>query len=702
MRNKKLFYFLISLFLLSGAFLNAQDNSTGLAPFSDQPAIGPIVVQTPTNVTTRGFSYQSTSLTASTLFKYFAGTPSAVTVVGSVQPYFFGNGDFGNPAGSWKFYVMEQVVGPYNIYQVDTATGTTTLIGGISGLTAGHSPIMFEWNHVTNKFYVYSSTSAVSSGQLYSMDWATRVCTPIGPANTTCPGLIAGGIGSGGNTLFGYDLVNDNAWKVNLTTGLATLLGTTGYLGNYGQDGGFDRSDWKLFWAACGGVVGLRQIDTTTGMSTQIGTFPYTQVIATGFSAVPGGGTPTMTDPTNMCAYTSAAVWSNFWGHASDNMGDTLYVVGGGTAGTGSTTVYRYNIGTNVMGTNGVPIPESKAGHSFTRCGNALYLIGGSTAVSTGGTTCYKYDPATGAWTSIAPIPAAISGHTAVNWGDSVIFVISGGWSTYNLTNYAYRPASNTWISTTALPSGMGRRSAACGLTNGKIYLSCGYNATFRNDLQIGTIGADASTITWAAGPVVPFLGGKTGSSRPGGTAVNGKFYMITGEVTPAPVLHDTIYVFDGATNTWSNIKGGRGGQTASNYWSAISYKVLSSGNIKIFIPGGSVTGGIGQLCCLQVPGCAITGITEPSVPQDYQLSQNYPNPFNPTTKISFSIPKAGLVTLKIYNIIGQEVSTLVNEVKSAGNYNVDFNGANLSSGVYFYAIKAGDFTSVKKMTLIK
>jgi hypothetical protein len=59
-------------------------------------------------------------------------------------------------------------------------------------------------------------------------------------------------------------------------------------------------------------------------------------------------------------------------------------------------------------------------------------------------------------------------------------------------------------------------------------------------------------------------------------------------------------------------------------------------------------------------------------------------------------------VTLKIYNIIGQEVSTLVNEVKSAGNYNVDFNGANLSSGVYFYAIKAGDFTSVKKMTLIK
>ncbi|HEY5534745.1 MAG TPA: T9SS type A sorting domain-containing protein, partial [Ignavibacteria bacterium] len=89
-------------------------------------------------------------------------------------------------------------------------------------------------------------------------------------------------------------------------------------------------------------------------------------------------------------------------------------------------------------------------------------------------------------------------------------------------------------------------------------------------------------------------------------------------------------------------------------------------------------------------------------IPEAYSLSQNYPNPFNPVTKINYSLPKNGLVTLKIYDVLGREVMTLVKEMKSAGNYAVDFNGANLSSGIYFYSLKSGDFTSVKKMTLIK
>jgi hypothetical protein len=102
--------------------------------------------------------------------------------------------------------------------------------------------------------------------------------------------------------------------------------------------------------------------------------------------------------------------------------------------------------------------------------------------------------------------------------------------------------------------------------------------------------------------------------------------------------------------------------------------------------------------------GPPLTGITPIGniTPTQYNLSQNYPNPFNPTTKINFSLPKSGLVTLKIYNILGQEVNTLMNEVKSAGVYSVDFNASNLASGIYFYAIKSGDFTDVKKMSLIK
>lgn len=90
----------------------------------------------------------------------------------------------------------------------------------------------------------------------------------------------------------------------------------------------------------------------------------------------------------------------------------------------------------------------------------------------------------------------------------------------------------------------------------------------------------------------------------------------------------------------------------------------------------------------------------EVGIPGKYELSQNYPNPFNPATKINFAIPKQGLVTLKVYDILGKEVKTLVNEVKLAGFYTVDFTG--LSSGVYFYRIRSGEFTDIKRMMLVK
>jgi uncharacterized protein YlxW (UPF0749 family) len=89
-------------------------------------------------------------------------------------------------------------------------------------------------------------------------------------------------------------------------------------------------------------------------------------------------------------------------------------------------------------------------------------------------------------------------------------------------------------------------------------------------------------------------------------------------------------------------------------------------------------------------------------IPVVYSLSQNYPNPFNPVTKINYALPKTGHVTMKIYDVTGREIQTLVNDIKQAGNYTVDFNGANLSSGVYFYKIQSGDFISVKRMVLIK
>ena len=89
-------------------------------------------------------------------------------------------------------------------------------------------------------------------------------------------------------------------------------------------------------------------------------------------------------------------------------------------------------------------------------------------------------------------------------------------------------------------------------------------------------------------------------------------------------------------------------------------------------------------------------------VPTKYELSQNYPNPFNPVTKINFALPKQGFVTLKIYDVLGREVRTLVNEVKSAGQYSVDFNASEFASGVYFYKLETNGFSNIKRMMLIK
>jgi hypothetical protein len=92
----------------------------------------------------------------------------------------------------------------------------------------------------------------------------------------------------------------------------------------------------------------------------------------------------------------------------------------------------------------------------------------------------------------------------------------------------------------------------------------------------------------------------------------------------------------------------------------------------------------------------------EETNPSDYVLNQNYPNPFNPSTMISFSIPARALVSLKVYDALGREVSELLNGEKEAGTYNISFNASGLANGVYFYKLNAGSFSSVKKMILIK
>ena len=118
-----------------------------------------------------------------------------------------------------------------------------------------------------------------------------------------------------------------------------------------------------------------------------------------------------------------------------------------------------------------------------------------------------------------------------------------------------------------------------------------------------------------------------------------------------------------------------------------------------------NATGDTGLLkaWCLQLTyQTIIGGIQTIEIPNYYSLAQNYPNPFNPSTQIKYSVPTPVNVSIKVFDVLGKEVATLVNETKQPGFHTVDFNASNLASGIYFYRIDAGEFTSVKKMMLIK
>jgi hypothetical protein len=125
-------------------------------------------------------------------------------------------------------------------------------------------------------------------------------------------------------------------------------------------------------------------------------------------------------------------------------------------------------------------------------------------------------------------------------------------------------------------------------------------------------------------------------------------------------------------------------------------------------VNNGVAVGSSGSI--LRTTNGGVTFIEEeptPTQPNSFLLSQNYPNPFNPSTKIKFEIPGQArndnvLVTLKVYDVLGNRVTTLVNEYKSAGSYNVEFNATELPSGIYFYQLRAGEYVETKKMILLK
>jgi hypothetical protein len=234
-------------------------------------------------------------------------------------------------------------------------------------------------------------------------------------------------------------------------------------------------------------------------------------------------------------------------------------------------------------------------------------------------------------------------------------------------------------------------------------------NAVNWNNLMVGLIGNYTSAIAFkndklkgvsATSTSMPYIarttdGGVTWNTIDIGPGVTGKVVMKW--ITNMPVVY--IVGANGGIKrsldegiTWQQMR-------TANVQDIYHFDFIKINNV-IYGYAVSTNGYIIKLA----DSILITGINKipDNSPREYSLGQNYPNPFNPSTNIEFKIPKAGLVTLKVYDILGHEVSVLINEKLHPGNFNLSWDADDFPSGVYYYKLQAGDFSQTKKMILLK
>ena len=159
-------------------------------------------------------------------------------------------------------------------------------------------------------------------------------------------------------------------------------------------------------------------------------------------------------------------------------------------------------------------------------------------------------------------------------------------------------------------------------------------------------------------------------------------FFTVASDVAPHRVTIDSIYAdssLGGDVHVFTRI------DVSDNSGTGVFLPDFVAGDIEVLVPTGVEDDPSGF-----------------SLPTAYELNQNYPNPFNPSTQIGFSLPRAGIVNLSVFNILGQQVATLVSEHREAGAHQIEFDGANYPSGIYFYRLQHNDGSVTRKMTLIK
>jgi N-acetylneuraminic acid mutarotase len=366
---------------------------------------------------------------------------------------------------------------------------------------------------------------------------------------------------------------------------------------------------------------------------------------------------------------------------------NNLYVIGGCPSPNATNKVDVYNPSTDTWSSvSNLPAARCYAMSCIFQ--NKIYVFGGSQGMYDDAVkSVYVFDPQTGTWSQKADMPyAIICGGIAVV--DDTIYLVGGALNVTTppvVTVMGYDPITETWTQKADLLTARCALSAC--VVNGKIYAIGGgapdYNNVFYKVVEV----YDPATNTWTQKSDMPTgrwglitlvldsliyaIGGRAGSS-----CTKNEVYNLATDVwsTKAPMLQPRNGLAGGVINNNIYVAGGHKGPPLVYLSSCEEYTPDLS----------DVESGFNLL------------------PQKIELMQNYPNPFNPSTKISWQLPVGSQATLKVYDMLGREVATLVNVNKPAGKYEVEFSAAGLPSGIYFYRLQSGSFVETKKMILLR
>lgn len=747
------FYSLVlaALLLMSASYSFAQQTSLGPAPknYTMPTSISNDNVM---NANNRGWVYLST--TTHQMASQFMGN-TTLTNIGSPQSYGF-PGAFVYKDG--KVYVIDQLT-PFGLYTLDTITGNKTLVVNVTGITL---------TNLTG--FTYDGTSwwgvqsNITSSQIGTINITTGVFTPVGSPSTTCAGAIQLNAAPNG-TLFSVDIVADKLFRWDKTTGVPTEKGVLGVNANYGQDGHFDMSDGKYYWASYTTGPELRIIDTTNGSSTSVGTYSgQMSCLAVKAEAGPAithtplPNTQNVTGPyvvnANILPSGSATITSGkvFWSRNNPTVTDSVTMTNSGSnysgniPGNGTNAVYRYFI----KATQSDGKTSQTALYSFTA--NAtdttkpviVHTPIGATpkanwpiAVTANVTDNIGIDSVWVRWyKTSAPgtvkqfkiLPTSGNNYSAlfnsvnadVVVGDVINYrIIAQDASAQHLKDSTALYNFNI-INEITVTIGTGTTSGNFPYTtfwmDGRtqyLFLASELNFPAGNLTKVGfdVITADPAAMngfkikvkTTSLTTLTGFeTTGFTTCYAPASYTVPGTGWQLITLTTPFAYTPGNNLIVEVCYNNSAYTQYSPVNTTAAPgmFWGRYGDLSTGDGCVDAFT---STTAPVGRANTRMV-FVPLTGVNDPisEIPQVYSLSQNYPNPFNPTTKINFALPKQGLVTLKIYDVLGREVRTLVNEVKTAGQYSVDFNASEFSSGVYFYKLESNGFSDIKKMMLIK